>query len=223
MTRLEHLDIWGSEITNEGASVLKAFTGLRFLNLYWTSVNYLSVPPTMRCLNMSKCKIHSIYYEDSEVPVALENLIVSEAEFGNIDKVFSGIQADSLLYLDMSSCDLSNLSFMENMKNLEHLDLSSNRITDDTIEHIAKVGTNLKYLSLKGTGITSQALCVLAGTVPNLTSLSLSHTKIDDSALAYVSMMPLLSTIDLSHTSIKGLLLLTKHLFSLITSTCFLL
>ncbi|KAG2615724.1 hypothetical protein PVAP13_3NG040600 [Panicum virgatum] len=204
LTRLEHLDVWGSEITNEGASVLKAFTGLRFLNLYWTSVNYLSVPPTMRCLNMSKCKIHSIYYEDSEVPVALENLIVSEAEFGNIDKVFSGIQADSLFYLDMSSCDLSNLSFMENMKNLEHLDLSSNRITDDTIEHIAKVGTNLKYLSLKGTGITSQALCVLAGTVPNLTSLSLSHTKIDDSALAYISMMPLLSTIDLSHTSIKG-------------------
>ena len=223
MTRLEHLDVWGSEITNEGASVLKAFTGLRFLNLYWTSVNYLSVPPTMRCLNMSKCKIHSIYYEDSEVPVALENFIVSEAEFGNIDKVFSGIQAGTLLYLDMSSCDLSNLSFMENMKNLEHLDLSSNRITDDTIEHIAKVGTNLKYLSLKGTGITSQALCVLAGTVPNLTSLSLSHTKIDDSALAYISMMPLLSTIDLSHTSIKGLLLLTKHLFSLITSTCFLL
>jgi len=90
------------------------------------------------------------------------------------------------------------------MKNLEHLDLNSNRITDDAIEHIAKVGTNLKYLSLKGTGITSQALCVLAGTVPNLTSLSLSHTKIDDSALAYISMMPLLSTIDLSHTSIKG-------------------
>jgi len=172
---------------------------------------------------MSKCKIHSICYEDSEVPVALENFTVSEAEFGNIDKVFSGIQAGTLLYLDMSSCDLSNLSFMENMKNLEHLDLNSNRITDDAIEHIAKVGTNLKYLSLKGTGITSQALCVLAGTVPNLTSLSLSHTKIDDSALAYVSMMPLLSTIDLSHTSIKGLLLLTKHLFSLITSTCFLL
>ncbi|CAL4910851.1 unnamed protein product [Urochloa decumbens] len=204
LTQLEHLDVWGSEITNEGASVLKAFTRLRFLNLYWTSINRLTVPPTMQCLNMSKCKIHSISYEDSEVPVALENFIVSEAEFGNIDQVFSGIKAGSLLYLDMTSCDLRNLSFIEKMENLEHLDLSSNRITDDTIEHIAKVGTNLKYLSLKGTGITSQALCVLAGTVPNLTSLSLSHTHIGDSALAYISMMPLLRTIDLSHTSIKG-------------------
>jgi Leucine-rich repeat (LRR) protein len=110
---------------------------------------------------------------------------------------------------------------MEKMKNLEHLDLSSNRITDDAIEHIAKIGANLKYLGLKGTGITSQALCVLAGTVPNLTSLSLSHTKIDDSALAYISMMPLLRTVDLSHTSIKGLLLLAKYLFSLSTQCAF--
>ncbi|KAF8725545.1 hypothetical protein HU200_020078 [Digitaria exilis] len=204
LTQLEHLDIWGSEITNEGASVLKAFARLRFLNIYWTSVNHLLVPLNLRYLNMSKCKIHSICYKDSEVPVSLENFIVSEAEFGNIDQVFSGIQADSLLYLDMSSCNLSNFTFMEKMKNLEHLDLSSNRITDETIEHIAKVGTNLKYLSLKGTMITSQALCVLAGTVPNLTSLSLSHTKIDDTALAYISMMPLLRMIDLSHTSIKG-------------------
>ncbi|WVZ97007.1 hypothetical protein U9M48_042574 [Paspalum notatum var. saurae] len=210
LTQLEHLDIWGSQITNEGASVLKDFTRLRFLNLYWTSVNRLSVPPTIRCLNMSKCKIYSICDEDSEVPVALESLIVSGAEFGNIDKVFSRIQANSLLYLDMSSCNLSNLSFMEMMKNLKHLDLSSTRISDDAIEYIAKVGTNLKHLSLKGTGITSQALYVLAGTVPNLTSLSLSDTRIDDSALGYISMMHLLRTVDLSFTSIQGLLLLTK-------------
>lgn len=204
LTRLEHLDIWGSETTNEGASVLKAFTRLRFLNLSWTRVNRLPIPLTTRCLNMSNCRIHSICDGDPEVHVPLENFIVSAASFSNIDQVFSSIQASSLSYLNMSGCCLSNLFFMEKMNNLEHLDLSFCRITDDAIEHVAKVGTNLKYLSLKNTGITSKALCVLAGTVPNLTSLSLAHTKIDDSALAYIGMMPLLKMIDLSQTSIKG-------------------
>jgi len=204
LTRLEHLDIWGSETTNEGASALKSFARLIFLNLALTRINHLSIPPTTRCLNMSNCEIHSICDEDSEVPVPLENFIVSAATFGNIDKVFSSIQASSLTHLDLSSCKLSNLSFLEKMKNLEHLDLSYNVITDGAIEHIANLGTNLQYLSLKNTGITSQALCILAGTVPNLTSLSLANTKIDDSALAYIGMIPLLRTIDLSQTSIKG-------------------
>lgn len=204
MTKLEHLDIWGSETTNEGASALKSFAKLLSLNLALTRVNHLSIPPTTSCLNMSNCEIHSICDVDSEVPVPLENFIVSAATFGNIDKVFSSIQASSLIHLDLSSCKLSNLSFLEKMKNLEHLDLSYNIITDGAIEHIAKIGTNLQYLSLKNTGITSQALCILAGTVPNLTSLSLANTKIDDSALAYIGMIPLLRTIDLSQTSIKG-------------------
>lgn len=204
LTKLEHLDIWGSETTNEGASALKSFAKLLSLNLALTRVNHLSIPPTTSCLNMSNCEIHSICDVDSEVPVPLENFIVSAATFGNIDKVFSSIQASSLIHLDLSSCKLSNLSFLEKMKNLEHLDLSYNIITDGAIEHIAKIGTNLQYLSLKNTGITSQALCILAGTVPNLTSLSLANTKIDDSALAYIGMIPLLRTIDLSQTSIKG-------------------
>ncbi|KAL6619563.1 hypothetical protein ACP70R_034702 [Stipagrostis hirtigluma subsp. patula] len=204
LTRLEHLDIWGSETTDKGASVLKALTRLRFLNLSWTHVTNFQVPPTLRCLNMSNCTIRSICGGDPEVPIALENFIATAASFGNINEVFSSIEASSLSYLDMSGCSFGNLSFMEKMENLGHLDLSFSRINDDAIEHVAKIGTKLKYLSLKNTGITSQALCVLAGTVPNLTSLSLGHTKIDDSALVYISMMPLLRTIDLSHTSLKG-------------------
>ncbi|KAL6864888.1 hypothetical protein ACP4OV_016039 [Aristida adscensionis] len=204
LTRLEHLEIWGSEITNEGALALKALTRLRSLNLSWTHVTNLPVPPTMRFLNMCYCTIQSICVLDSEVPVPLETLIVTASSFGNIHEVFSSIQASSLSHLDMSGCSLNNLSFMEKMENLGHLDLSLNRITDDAIEHVAKVGMNLKYLSLKVTGITSQALCGLAGTVPNLISLSLAHTNIDDSALVYISMMPSLRMMDLSHTYIRG-------------------
>ncbi|KAL5202041.1 hypothetical protein ABZP36_012993 [Zizania latifolia] len=204
LTQLEHLDIWGSEITNEGASVLNAFTCLRFLNLSWTRVTCLPIIPTMRCLNMSECTIHSIGNGDSKVLIPLEKFIMSKASFGSIDEIFLSIVASSLTYLDMSNCSLSNLKFLENMMNLEHLDLSYSRIIDEAVEYIANIGMNLKFLSLSHTGVTSQALCVLAGTVPNLISLSLAHTKIDDSALLYISMMPSLRILNLSRTCIKG-------------------
>uniref|UniRef100_A0A0E0HB32 Disease resistance R13L4/SHOC-2-like LRR domain-containing protein n=1 Tax=Oryza nivara TaxID=4536 RepID=A0A0E0HB32_ORYNI len=165
LTQLEHLDIWGSEITNEGASVLIAFTSLSFLNISWTP------------------------------------------SFGNIDEVFSSILPSSLTYLDMSSCSSSNLYFLGNMRNLEHLDLSYSRIISDAIEYIANIGMNLMFLSLSNSEVTSQALCVLAGTVPSLTTLSLAHTKIDDSALLYISMMPSLRTLNLSRTCIKGFMM----------------
>uniref|UniRef100_A0ACD5TKH1 Uncharacterized protein n=1 Tax=Avena sativa TaxID=4498 RepID=A0ACD5TKH1_AVESA len=204
LTQLEHLDIWGSEISNEGASILKAFTRLRFLNVSWTHVTRLPPLPNMRHLNMSNCTIHSICGGDSEVHIPLEKFTVSAASFGNIDEVFSSIEASSLSFLDMSGCSLSNLYILQKFKNLEHLDLSLSRITDEEIQYVANIGMNLRYLILKNTGITSQAPCLLVGSVPNLSSLSLAYTKIDDSALVYISMMPSLRVIDLSHTSIKG-------------------
>ncbi|KAF7038728.1 hypothetical protein CFC21_048859 [Triticum aestivum] len=204
LTQLEHLDIWGSEITDEGASVLKAFTRLRFLNVSWTHVTRLPPLPNMKYLNMSNCTIYSIRGGDSEVHIPLQKFTASAASFGDIDEVFSSIVASSFSFLDMSGCSLSNLYGLQKMKSLEHLDLSLSRVTDGAIEYVANIGTKLRYLSLKNTGITSQAPCILAGTVPNLASLSLAYTKVDDSALVYISMMPSLKVIDLSHTSIKG-------------------
>lgn len=204
LTQLEHLDIWGSEITDEGASVLIAFTRLRFLNVSWTYVTRLPPLPNLRYLNMSNCTIHSICGGDSEVRIPLEKFTASAASFGNIDEVFSSIEANSFSFLDMSGCSLSNLHILQKLKSLEHLDLSLSRITDDEIQYVANIGMNLRYLSLKNTGITSQAPYVLAGTVPNLSSLSLAYTKIDDSALVYISLMPSLRVIDLTHTNIKG-------------------
>lgn len=204
LTQLEHLDIWGSEITDEGASVLIAFTRLRFLNVSWTHATRLPPLPNLRYLNMSNCTIHSICGGDSEVHIPLEKFTASAASFRNIDEVFSSIEANSFSFLDMSGCSLSNLHILQKLKGLEHLDLSLSRITDDEIHYVANIGMNLRYLSLKNTGITSQATCILAGTVPNLSSLSLAYTKIDDSALVYISLMPSLRVIDLTHTNIKG-------------------
>ncbi|VAH82079.1 unnamed protein product [Triticum turgidum subsp. durum] len=202
LTQLEHLDIWGSEITDEGASILKAFTRLRFLNVSWTHVTRLPPLPNMKYLNMSNCTIYSIRGGDSEVHIPLQKFTASAASIVDVDEVFSSIVASSFSFLDMSGCSLSNLYGLQKMKSLEHLDLSLSRVTDDAIEYVANIGMKLRYLSLKNTGITSQAPCILAGTVPNLASLSLAYTKVDDSALVYISMMPSLRVIDLSHTSL---------------------
>uniref|UniRef100_J3KYQ4 Leucine-rich repeat-containing N-terminal plant-type domain-containing protein n=1 Tax=Oryza brachyantha TaxID=4533 RepID=J3KYQ4_ORYBR len=208
-------DIWGSEITNKGASVLNAFTSLSFLNLSWTRVACLPILPTVRSLNMSNCTISFYLQWDTKVLIHLEKNVISGASFGNIAEVFSSILPSLLTYLDMSSCSLSNLYCLENMKNLEHLDLSYNRITNDVIEYIADIGMNLKFLSLSNTEVISQALCVLAGTAPSLTTLSLAHTKIDDSALLYISMMPSLRILNVSHTCIKGFMIENSKILSM--------
>ncbi|GKV31727.1 hypothetical protein SLEP1_g40396 [Rubroshorea leprosula] len=87
---------------------------------------------------------------------------------------------------------------------LEHLDLSSSMMGDDSVEQIVCIGANLRYLNLKGTKVSSTGVSILAGHVPKLEILSLAHTSIDDMALSHISKMPSLKVVDLSNTHIKG-------------------
>ncbi|PKI45328.1 hypothetical protein CRG98_034289, partial [Punica granatum] len=87
---------------------------------------------------------------------------------------------------------------------LKYLDLSSTGLGDESVEHIARIGMNLRNLNLSNTRVSSAGVEALAGCVPNLENLSLSYTQIDDFAVLYISTMPALKAIDLSHTSIKG-------------------
>ncbi|GKV31728.1 hypothetical protein SLEP1_g40396 [Rubroshorea leprosula] len=88
---------------------------------------------------------------------------------------------------------------------LEHLDLSSSMMGDDSVEQIVCIGANLRYLNLKGTKVSSTGVSILAGHVPKLEILSLAHTSIDDMALSHISKMPSLKVVDLSNTHIKGM------------------
>ncbi|GBG63929.1 hypothetical protein CBR_g39933 [Chara braunii] len=61
LTDLEDMELWGSSVTDAGAAMLTSFSLLRTLNLAWTHVE--TVPPlyNLRSLNLSECKLHSVF------------------------------------------------------------------------------------------------------------------------------------------------------------------
>ncbi|KAJ3694612.1 hypothetical protein LUZ60_010092 [Juncus effusus] len=207
LSKLEYLDLWGGEISNTGASILQNFPRLSFLSLAWTDVTILPFCPSIHTLDMSNCSITSLFsgpHSSEKEKVPLSKLILSGASLQNISEALSHVDSNLVTFLDLSGSPLNNFDFLENFINLEHLGLGETGIGDEMLEIVAKIGNNLKYLDLKKTRVTTNGISSLAGTVPKLGFLCLAGTAIDDSALAYVSLMPSLETLHLSHTNIKG-------------------
>ncbi|KAL9330013.1 hypothetical protein ACSQ67_005016 [Phaseolus vulgaris] len=203
LKRLQYIDLWGSKISNKGAAVLNMFPKLTYLNLGWTSVTKLPTLSSLECLDMSNCTIDSIL-EDDKSPLA--KLIFSGATFLNEAEAFLYANTNLLSFLDVAHTSLNKFFFLSKMKVIEHLNLSSCMMGDDSVEMVACVGGNLKSLNLSGTRVTSAGLGILAGHVPNLETLSLSQTPVDDTAISFISMMPSLKDVDLSNTNIRGFL-----------------
>lgn len=212
LTKLQYLDLWGSKISNSGSDVLQMFPKLSFLNIAWTNVTKFPNLPHLECLNMSNCIIDSTLKGPGD-KVPLRKLIGSGATFSNETEDLAFVGLHVLYYLDFSNASLHRFCFLSHMQAVEHLDLSSTTIGDDSVGLIASVGENLKYLNLSSTAVSSSGVGILAGKVTNLETLSLSHTMIDDAVLSYISMMPSLKSIDLSETDIKGIVFVLKKCF----------
>lgn len=207
LTNLQHLDLWGSDISNEGASILVKFPNLNFLNLAWTKVTVLPNLPSITCLNMSNCSIHSIFKgELNEKKAQLKKLTLSGTSFKDVTKAFSYIDPVFLSFLDLSNSSLRDLSFLPSMNALEYLDLSGNMIGDDSVEFIASIGANLETLNLSNTRVTSNGVGILSGHVLKLETISLSSTPIDDLAILYIAMMPSLKVVNMKGTNVTGLI-----------------
>lgn len=175
---------------------------MTYLNLAWTSVTKLPTLSSLECLDMSNCTIDSIL-EDDKSPFA--KLIFSGATFLNESGVFSYANTNLVSFLDVAHTNLHKFFFLSKMKVIQHLNLSSCMMGDDSVEMVACVGANLKSLNLSGTRVSSAGLGILAGHVPNLEILSLSQTPLDDTGISFISMMPSLKDVDLSNTCIKGI------------------
>ncbi|XP_068666756.1 uncharacterized protein [Aristolochia californica] len=204
LTQLEHLDLWGSKISNMGAADLKVFPKLSFLNLAWTSVTKLPNLQSLLCLNMSNCSIQFIFDVGLEAKVPLLKLLLLGAELVDVHRAFSALDLRHLSFLDLSCSSVDDFYFLGNMAALEHLNLSHSRMVDNLIDSVVRAGINLRYLNLGHTRVSSDGVAVLAGSMPNLETLSLSHTSVDDAVLFYISLIPSLREVDLSHTNIRG-------------------
>lgn len=203
LTKLEYLDLWGSQVSNRGAAVLKMFPRLSFLNLAWTGVTKLPNISSLECLNLSNCTIDSIL-EGNENKAPLAKISLAGTTFINEHEAFLYMETSLLSFLDVSNSSLNRFCFLPQMKALEHLDLSSGMVGDDSVAMVVCVGANLRNLNLSNTRLSSAGVGILAGHLPNLEILSLSGTQIDDCAISYISMMPSLKFIDMSNTKIKG-------------------
>lgn len=212
LTALEYLDLWGSEVSNNGAAILEMLPRLSLLNLAWTKVTRLPYLPSVTSLNMSNCTVHAIFDGENRLKVPLTKLILTGATLVDPSEAVRNVESSYLTFLDISGSSISNFSFMFEMRQLEHLDLSSSSMSDDLIEDVIHVGENLQYLNLSKTKVTSQAIATLVEHFPKLETICLSYTAIDDSSLTYIGMMTSLRTVDLSHTKIKGKKLFIKFL-----------
>ncbi|PIN21006.1 hypothetical protein CDL12_06302 [Handroanthus impetiginosus] len=205
LTKLQHLDLWGSEVSNEGAVLLKMFPSLSFLNLAWTSVTNLPNLSSLAYLNMSNCTIRSLF-EGVGHKARMKEVMLSGAAITDVSEAFRYVETSRLHFLDLSYSSHQSFSFLRSMNALTDLNLSDSALTDESVEHIACIGTNIRYLNLSNTKVSSDGIGALFGHVPNLKTLLLSGTPIDDTAVSYISMMPSLKVINLSRTNVKGLI-----------------
>ncbi|KAK9072962.1 hypothetical protein SSX86_009398 [Deinandra increscens subsp. villosa] len=205
LTSLQHLDLWGSDISNDGASILVKFPNLTFLNLAWTKVTVLPNVSSIACLNMSNCTIHSILKGEGN-KAQISKLILAGALFKDITKAFSYFDSSSLSFLDLSNSSLRDVSFLPILHALEHLELSGNLVGDDSVKFIASVGANLKTLNLSNTRVSSDGVAVLVGHVLKLETISLDSTPTDDFAISYIGMIPSLKAVSMKGTNVRGLI-----------------
>lgn len=197
------MDLWGTEISNSGATLFKLFPKLSFLNVAWTSITKLPVLTSLKSLNMSNCTIDTIFEGEGD-KVALTKLIISGTTVTDVSFALSNVLMGCLSFLDISNSSINSFFLLGHLDVITHLDLSGSSILDDSVEHIASIGANLRYLNLSTTRVSSTGVGILAGHLPNLESLVLAVTSIDDTAISYIGMMPSLKVVDLNSTGIKG-------------------
>ncbi|KAK4365483.1 hypothetical protein RND71_016841 [Anisodus tanguticus] len=178
LRKLQYLDLWGSEVSNKGASHLKWFPRLSSLNLSWTKVTKLPSLPSLACLNMSNCTIHSIF--EGGQKALLTKLILSGAIIRDVSEAFVHLETSSLSILDLSNSSLNSYCFLPYMSAISDLDLSGTSAGNETVEHIACVGIVNE--------VDSDPNCVssLSGlsSLGHLERSDLEKTRIKDSALA---------------------------------------
>lgn len=197
------------------------FLNLSFLNLAWTSVTRLLMLQSLKCLNMGKCSIDEIHGEGA-AETSLCKLLLRGSTFSDVHEIFSYVNLNELVFLDISCSDVEDFFFLRKMPQLEHLDLSFSRVMDKQLDTVAQIGKKLITLDLGNTKISSHGISILAGSVQNLKELVLSYTAVDDVGLLYIGSMPSLKSIILNNTKVRGndLLHFLISLFCFSLSVC---
>lgn len=157
------LQLWGSDVTDDGLRDTASLPNLKELGLQYTSISGTGLAAAGRLAHLQKLDLFSAAVTDT----GLSQL--------------AGFQ--QLTELDLSYTRITDISLetASTLRNLTTLGLCHTQITDAGLKHLGKLGS-LRILDLSGTALTDDGAQILAA-LPAITTLDLSHTRITDNGL----------------------------------------
>ncbi len=170
-TMLRSLDLSKTRVTDKGMTALKDMTNLTYLNLSETAVTdqgleALKGLTQLRELDLGKDMIRGPGLSALKGLKSLTSLNLTDSRVDD-----SGLEQlkneTSLidLYLAGSNVDDAGLSNLAGLNHLEKLDLARTKITDAGLDRL-KTLTNLREVRLSGTGVTTPGIQALQQALP---------------------------------------------------------
>ncbi len=183
LTRLEVLDLLGSDITGAGLQYLEKLTRLRMLRLRGTAVSNAGISHLAR--------LGQLEFLD------LSETAITDAGLGHL----SGLRRLKTLYVNNTSIQGAALNSLQGMTDLQDLNLSDTPLS----RGLANLNglSQLKELWIGATKIGDAELLRL-GPLPQLETLRLDEDPITDAAIASVCKQPRLKNLNLRRTKITG-------------------
>lgn len=213
---LEHLDLWGSKVTNMGARCLSSFKTLKYLNLAMTAVTAIPQLNSLLSLNLCNCDVESIYGDGTFSDSLLRELFLSGASL-SLKDVISGSNTRNLHLLDLASSRVNDLDAFVHIPKLAILDLRATGLTNELMLKFQGLGDNLRWIDLSYTKIDSEGVGAIAGHAPNVEQLSLNHTPVDDNVFIYLVHFPVLQSLNLGGSKVNGFMTVGSEEFQQIS------
>ncbi|WP_199609781.1 leucine-rich repeat domain-containing protein [Flocculibacter collagenilyticus] len=200
LTELVYLDLSNNMLNNDAVSDLSELTKLEKLNL---SYNNITVLPSIfsNMVNLKELTLYEIYHMDyywgAEIDLSafsentqLEALLIKKADSYNAQSLSKNVKLSNL---ELIQADISSVSFLLDLINLEKLNLARNFSLKDISAVLGLV--NLKSLDLSYTDVDSLAALKA---LSNLESLRLADDSYQPLDLSTIAHLVNLKTLDLA-------------------------
>ncbi|APH16212.1 leucine Rich Repeat family protein [Clostridium sporogenes] len=150
MTALEKLNLSGTDIKD--ISLLKYLINLKEVNISNTSISDITALESsiyIRYLNLNKTEITTL--EAIKKFEYIEKLYVSGTKINTVP------QLSSLLELDLSNCNINDISFINYLHNLTYLNVGKLKYKSNILSNISFVSSleKLEYLSIANTDVVN--------------------------------------------------------------------
>lgn len=176
---LEHLNLAGARVSDEGACHLGNLRSLRDLDLSHTNISDAALAGLPRLQNLEDLDLWGTEVTDEGI------------------RHLAGLHSLRCLRLGDTKITGAALAHLSALTRLTHLALCRDDIDDESLLHLTGL-RELEYLDLQGTRITDEGVDALRQ-FDSLHSLELHSCPISDAGLAHLSEMRSLKYVGLSH------------------------